>query len=338
MMKQSILLLIATLLSTTAFQTGSISSRSRATANGALFSAVADEQETAVKSDLLKRDRYVATNRFTVRPGRAAKFEKRWADRSSRLAELEGFKYFQLMRRVGLENEVNSGIDPFASTDPFGNYVSFTIWDEKKHFNAWRGGEAFKEAHGGTSLFAFVTTMVSSAMVLTGAPKPAFYDGLLQQSTIPEQVPETVNGWRSVEADGKNILPAEAFIACNQFFVPPSNAVAFEQRWANRTSKLKECDGFVSFSMLRRDVKAKGHGISPMGEEEPTYVSTTIWKDRQAFENWKNGNAFKEAHAEKKGDEPKEQKPQQPPAPLWSKPPVPVFYESTLVISSPDGA
>ena len=79
-MKQSILLLIATLLFTTAFQTGSISSRSRATANGALFSAVADEQETAVKSDLLKRDRYVATNRFTVRPGRAAKFEKRWGE------------------------------------------------------------------------------------------------------------------------------------------------------------------------------------------------------------------------------------------------------------------
>jgi len=340
-MKQTLLLLLATLLTTNAFQTiGTVSTRS----NGPLFSTVTNEEETTAaaavpKKDLLKRDRYVATNRFTVRPGRAAKFEKRWADRSSRLAELEGFKYFQLMRRVSLDNEPNSGIDPQASTDPFGNYVSFTIWNEKKHFNAWRGGEAFKEAHGGTSLFAFVTTMVSSAMVLTGAPKPAFYDGLLQQSTIPTEMPETVNGWRSVEADGKNLLDAEAFIACNQFFVPPSNAVAFEQRWANRTSKLKECEGFVSFSMLRRDVKAKGHGIKPMGEEEPTYVSTTIWKDRQAFENWRNGNAFKEAHGEKKGEEQEQQlQKKQPPAPLWSKPPVPIFYESTLVISSPDGA
>eukprot|EP00984_Skeletonema_dohrnii_P005474 scaffold1932_cov78-Skeletonema_dohrnii-CCMP3373.AAC.1 len=234
-MKQSILLLLASLLTTHAFQTGIItSSRNRATAatSGPLFSAVAEE-ETAVKNDLLKRDRYVATNRFTVRQGRAAKFEKRWADRSSRLAELDGFKYFQLMRRVALDDEANSG--EHRSTCiyyPFGNYVSFTIWNEKKDFNAWRGGEAFKEAHGGTSLFAFVTTMV----------------------------PETVNGWRSVEADGVNLLPAEAFIAMNQFFVPSSNAVAFENRWANRTSKLKECDGFVSFSMLRRDVKAKGHG------------------------------------------------------------------------------
>jgi len=145
-MKQSLLLLVATLISTHAFQTGTIiADRSRA-ASGPLFSSTVAGEETAVKNDaLLKRDRYVATNRFTVRQGRAAKFEKRWADRSSRLAELDGFRYFQLMRRVGLENEVNSGIDPLASTDPFGNYVSFTIWEEKKHFNAWRGGEAFKE-------------------------------------------------------------------------------------------------------------------------------------------------------------------------------------------------
>jgi hypothetical protein len=169
-MKQlSFLLLIATLLSTThAFlQTGSTissasgCSRSRAV-SGALFSTVADEEAAVKKNDaLLKRDRYVATNRFTVRQGRAAKFEKRWgkfsivwcasssslcalllyhlvslslschffscsrsfffshqcvlffhnlpADRSSRLAELDGFKYFQLMRRVGLDNEANSG-------------------------------------------------------------------------------------------------------------------------------------------------------------------------------------------------------------------------------------
>jgi len=241
------------------------------------------------------------------------------------------------MRRVSLDNEVNSGIDPLADTDAFGNYVSFTIWKEKKHFNAWRSGDAFKEAHGGTSLFAFVTTMVSSAMVLQGAPKPAFYDGLLQQSIIPESVPETVDGWRKVDADGKNILPAECFVACNQFFVPPENGAAFEKRWADRTSKLAECDGFVSFSMLRRDVKAKGHGIAPMGEEEPTYMSCTIWRDRAAFDGWRSGAAFKEAHGSGEKKEEEDEK-KQPPMPLWSKPPVPVFYEGTLVISSSEGA
>jgi len=307
-----------------------------------LFSTTtSDETTTGVtfsSKDLLKRDRYVATNRFTVRPGKGAKFEKRWADRSSRLAELDGFKYFHLMRRVGLDDDANTGVDPLAHTDAFGNYVSLTIWDEKKHFNAWRSGDAFKEAHGGTSLFAFVTTMIKSTMVLKGAPKPAFYDGLMQQSVLPESVPETVDGWRNVDADGVNILPAECFVACNQFFVPSDNMAAFEERWNNRTTKLKECDGFVSFGLLRRDVKMKGHGIKPMGEEEPTYTTCTIWKDRESFEGWKSGSAFKEAHAEKKEEGGEDEKPKQPPAPLWSKPPVPVFYEGTLVISSVDGA
>ncbi|MBV5333102.1 antibiotic biosynthesis monooxygenase, partial [bacterium] len=183
-----------------------------------------------------------------------------------------------------------SGIDPLGDSDPFGNYVSFTIWSEKKHFNAWRSGDAFKEAHGGTSLFAFVSTMVGSAMVLRGAPKPAFYDG-------------------------NAILPAECFVACNQFFVPPDSAVQFEERWRDRTSRLAGCDGFVSFDLLRRDVKARGHGIVPMGEEEPSYSTCTIWRDRAAFEGWRTGLAFKEAHGSKGGGEEKEEgQPQKPPA------------------------
>ena len=82
MMKQTLLLFLATLLTTNAFQTiGTVSTRS----NGPLFSTVTNEEETTAaaavpKNDLLKRDRYVATNRFTVRPGRAAKFEKRWGE------------------------------------------------------------------------------------------------------------------------------------------------------------------------------------------------------------------------------------------------------------------
>ena len=74
-----------------------------------------------------------------------------------------------------------SGFDPLGKDDPFGNYISFTIWAEKKYFDAWMGGEAFKEAHGGTSLFAFMSTMVGSAMVLKGASRPAFYNRLLHQ-------------------------------------------------------------------------------------------------------------------------------------------------------------
>jgi len=89
---------------------------------------------------------------------------------------------------------------------------------------------------------AFSSMMIQSAMVLPGAPKPAFYDGLLLQSSEPEvdKLRAIVNGWRTIESSGKEVLPVECFVACNQSFVPNKNAVQFEERWANRESKLKE--------------------------------------------------------------------------------------------------
>ena len=56
---------------------------------------------------------------------------------------------------------------------------------------------------------------------------------------------------------------AECFVACDQFFVPQDNAMQFESRWRNRTSRLVGCVRFVSFNLLRQDVKVKGHGIAP---------------------------------------------------------------------------
>ena len=311
-----------------------------------LRSTASDATPATTDKGLLKRDRYMATNRFAVRKGKGAKFEKRWATRKSRLAQLDGFKYFHLMRRVSVDNGDESGegetkYDEGTDKESMqGNYVSFTIWEKKSHFSAWRKGDAFKEAHGGTSIGAFMSTMINSAMVLKGPPRPAFYDGLLQQSTIPESIPATVDGWRNVNADGLNTLPTECFVACNQFFVPPENAVAFEQRWANRESKLKECEGFVSFSMLRRDGQAKGHGTVEVDPKEPTYLSTTIWKDQASFEKWRKGTAFQQAHGQKPPSEQTSEatKTAAPPTLLWSRPPQPIFYEGTLVITSEDGA
>lgn len=298
-----------------------------------------DATETSLTSQnelqKLERDRYVASNRFSVRRGREAKFEKRWATRKSRLASLDGFRYFHLMRRVKLNDDGTNMYDNGHEEDRNqGNYVSFTIWKEKKHFTAWRNGDAFIEAHGGKSIGAFVSTMVNSALVLTGPPRPAFYDGLLVQGVTPDTIPETEDGWRKIKVIDGQVLPKECFIACNQFFVPSKNGAAFEKRWADRESKLKECDGFISFSMLRRDGNAKGHGTVEMDNSEPTYESTTIWKDRASFEAWKNGAMFKAAHGQSNDG----QALATPPKPLWSKPPQPVFYEGTLVISSEEGA
>ncbi|CAB9506619.1 Antibiotic biosynthesis monooxygenase [Seminavis robusta] len=344
-----ILALVATLCSFSSVQSFTSHHSIRPYGTTSLKASTANSDATTTtegdktSSGLLKRDRYVATNRFAVRQGKAAKFEKRWATRKSKLATLDGFKYFHLMRRVTLNNDDGSNVYDEGDGDDtaHGNYVSFTIWSKKSHFSAWRSGEAFKEAHGGTSIGAFVSTMVKSAMVLRGAPRPAFYDGLLIQSTIPDSQGEVVDGWRNVNADGVNTLPTECFVACNQFFVPPENAAAFEQRWKNRESKLQECDGFVAFTMMRRDASAKGHGVVPLSSGEPSYTSCTIWRDRAAFDNWRKGSAFQKVHGggdanSKKSEE--EAKPATPPQPLWSQPPQPVFYEGTLVITGEDGA
>jgi heme-degrading monooxygenase HmoA len=211
---------------------------------------------------LLKRDRYVATNRFSVRSGQAAKFEKRWATRKSRLATLPGFQYFHLMRRVAL-TDTGCTYDEGA-TDELSqeNYVSFTIWNRKSDFSAWRTGEAFKEAHGGTSITAFLSTMINSALVLRGAPRPAFYDGLLIQTpNQPKFIPELVNGWRNVEADGIHTLPAECFVELVKYYIPSGDeAKTFEQNWAiaSSASNIKDTDGFVTCLLLRRDGQVKG--------------------------------------------------------------------------------
>jgi len=82
-----------------------------------------------------------------------------------------------------------------------------------------------------------------------------------------------------------------------------------------------------------------------------------IWRDRAAFDAWRNGNAFKAAH----GVTPPASGAAAPAAaaassetaaasmpdassssgggpPAWTRPPRPVFYEATLQIVSPTGA
>jgi heme-degrading monooxygenase HmoA len=279
---------------------------------------------------MLPRERYIASNRFVLRDGAGPKFEARWANRKSRLATLDGFKYFTLMRRVPVEGIKEAYDDDYS-------YVSFTSWDSKPAFNAWRTGDAFKEAHGGTSIGAFLTTMVSSLLVLKGPPSPIFWDGLLHQSVVPQSVPETEGGWRVVETDGNEELPAEAFIACNRFSVLPGMEKAFEERWANRESSLKSFDGFVSFTMLRRDFKTKMHGSDTAKTGDTcNYQSTTIWKNKEAFLNWRNSQDFNKVHSG--GGKPAGGADAPKPAPMWSAPPKPTFYEGVLVISSEGGA
>lgn len=111
------------------------------------------------------------------------------------------------------------------------NYVSFTIWENEENFRDWYTGDAFQEAHGGGSIFGFVDMLVNATFTLNGAPKPAFWHGLLPMNTPGDMGGKRVeNGWRIVETDGKSVLDGEVFVACNRFQIAEGKEKEFEQR------------------------------------------------------------------------------------------------------------
>ena len=80
---------------------------------------IMDEVGTLVVGEgQLDRARYVASNRFRVQEGKGAAFEKRWAERPSRLAKLDGFRYFTLMRRVEAPEETGVAYACLLYTSP----------------------------------------------------------------------------------------------------------------------------------------------------------------------------------------------------------------------------
>jgi len=296
------------------------------------------EAAEAATSGVLPAERYIASNRFETRNDEAAaKFEARWATRKSRLADLDGFRYFTLLRQVPLEDVVGErGAQAMGGSKPKYDYMSFTIWQDKENFDAWRKGDAFKEAHGGTSIGAFLNAMVSSIRVLKGAPSPAFYEGILHLAAPPASDPTKVveNGWRVVDADGVSLLPADCFVAANRFAVRPGAEEAFEERWSQRDSNLADLPGFKSFTMLRRDGATKN---DPMGDDF-NYMSFTVWADKASFLNWRNSQSFKDAHGGGKQAKADDDAPAKKAPPPWIRPPTVAFWEGILELSSAQGA
>jgi len=271
-------------------------------------------------SAALPAERYVATNRFRVKDGREAAFEKRWADRQSRLGLLDGFRFFCMMRRVE-----DGGKPPEDDI----NYISCTVWEDFESFDAWKRGDAFKEAHGGGTIGGIASMLVATARNTKGKPKAAMWEGVLPVSMAPDA--PAPGGWRQVEAEGESTLDGEAFVAMNRFSVSSGSEDAFEQRFAARESSLATFDGFKGFVLLRRD------GADPDGFTHSTW---SLWRDRAAFEVWRD--------SEQRAGKPKGATAGGPPAAgaagggppannMFVRPPVPTFYEGILVLESTKG-
>jgi len=271
--------------------------------------------------------RYVATNRFRVKDGREPAFEKRWADRQSRLGLLEGFRFFCMLRRVERDGPNARPYDDDV------NYISCTVWEEQKDFDAWKSGDAFKEAHGGGTIGGIASMLLATAQNTKGKPKAAMWEGLLPVSMPPARAATNPSGWRQVQADGVSMLDGECFVAMNRFTVEPGCEPAFEERFASRESTLEERDGFKGFLLLRRD------GTDPDGYTHSTW---SVWRDRAAFNGWRDAD---KPQSKPKSSPPSRESgasdastpPTTKPPSIYAKPPVPSFYEGILVLESDAG-
>ncbi|QTL01816.1 antibiotic biosynthesis monooxygenase [Aquabacter sp. L1I39] len=76
---------------------------------------------------------FIAMNRFKVKFGSEAEFERVWRERDSYLATVPGFVAFNLLKGPQREDYVL--------------YSSHTEWRSKADFEAWTKSEAFRAAH-----------------------------------------------------------------------------------------------------------------------------------------------------------------------------------------------
>ena len=73
---------------------------------------------------------FIAMNRFQVKLGQEAEFERIWKERDTYLRELPGFIEFHLLK--GPEREDHT------------LYSSHAVWQSRETFEGWTRSEAFK--------------------------------------------------------------------------------------------------------------------------------------------------------------------------------------------------
>ncbi len=72
------------------------------------------------------------------------------------------------------------------------------------------------------------------------------------------------------------------YIAMNRFTIHPDKGEAFEARWRERDSFLREVPGFLRFRLLKLD--------------DTHYSSYAEWECEAAFRDWTASDAFRKAH------------------------------------------
>lgn len=76
---------------------------------------------------------FIAMNRFKVKLGSEAAFEKIWRERETHIAQVPGFAEFHLLRG--------------PTRDDHALYSTHTTWNTRADFDAWTKSQAFHAAH-----------------------------------------------------------------------------------------------------------------------------------------------------------------------------------------------
>lgn len=113
---------------------------------------------------------FLAMNRFVVRRGHEADFEKLWLGRQTNLPSQPGFVEFSLLK--GPESETGT------------LYATHTLWRSQAEFLAWTKSEAFRASHaqaGATAAlvegrpnfegFAVVQSIDGNGVIVAQAPE-----------------------------------------------------------------------------------------------------------------------------------------------------------------------
>ena len=135
-------------------------------------------------------------------------------------------------------------------------------------------------------------------------------------------------------------VPADCFVAMNRFAVAANMDAAFEAKFAQRESTLQHYPGFRGFLLLRRDTTGSSKPI----DDGYTHSTFSVWDDQSNFDAWmedskqkkdtntnrttgENTNTSNSGDGGGGGGPPK----------IYTKPPVPTFYEGILLLESKHG-
>lgn len=76
------------------------------------------------------------------------------------------------------------------------------------------------------------------------------------------------------------------YIAMNRFKIVRGLEAEFESAWAKRDSHLEDVPGFKEFHLTK----------GPTYDDYTLYASHTTWDSEQAFVDWTQSQAFRDAH------------------------------------------